>query len=71
MGLKCLGLVLASLGPELVNAVKFAIKHGYRSIDTAAIYGNEEAVGQAIREGVQEAGISRDDLFVTSKVWNG
>jgi diketogulonate reductase-like aldo/keto reductase len=57
-------------GPELVNAVKVAIKHGYRSIDTAAIYENEEGVGQGIREGLKEAGISREDLFVTSKVWN-
>jgi methylglyoxal/glyoxal reductase len=65
-----IGVFKVEEGHELVNAVKFAIKHGYRSIDTAAIYGNEEGVGQAIREGVQEAGISRDDLFVTSKVWN-
>ncbi|MCM3727252.1 aldo/keto reductase [Neobacillus cucumis] len=65
-----LGVFKIEEGPELVNAVKFAIKHGYRSIDTAAIYQNEEGVGQAIREGIKEAGISREDLFVTSKVWN-
>jgi methylglyoxal/glyoxal reductase len=65
-----IGVFKVEEGPELVNAVKFAIKHGYRSIDTAAIYGNEEGVGQAIREGLQETGISRDELFVTSKVWN-
>ncbi|WP_040205155.1 aldo/keto reductase [Neobacillus jeddahensis] len=65
-----IGVFKVEEGPELVNAVKFAIKHGYRSIDTAAIYGNEEGVGQAIREGIDEAGISREDLFVTSKVWN-
>jgi methylglyoxal/glyoxal reductase len=65
-----IGVFKVEEGPELVNAVKFAIKHGYRSIDTAAIYGNEEGVGQAIREGLQEIGISRDELFVTSKVWN-
>lgn len=46
------------------------MKHGYRSIDTAAIYENEEGVGQAIREGLDEVGISREELFVTSKVWN-
>ncbi|NRS52178.1 aldo/keto reductase, partial [Brevibacillus sp. HB2.2] len=57
-------------GPELENAVKTAIKHGYRSIDTAAIYGNEEGVGRGIREGLKEAGIFREELFVTSKVWN-
>jgi methylglyoxal/glyoxal reductase len=65
-----LGVFKVEIGPELVNAVKFAIKHGYRSIDTAAIYGNEEGVGQAIREAMTEYGIKREDLFITSKVWN-
>jgi methylglyoxal/glyoxal reductase len=65
-----LGVFKVEEGPELVNAVKFAIKHGYRSIDTAAIYENEEGVGQAIREGIKDAGIAREELFVTSKVWN-
>ncbi|MFB3170356.1 aldo/keto reductase [Neobacillus sp. 179-C4.2 HS] len=65
-----LGVFKVEEGPELVNAVKFAIKQGYRSIDTAAIYGNEEGVGQAIREAMTEYGIKRDELFITSKVWN-
>lgn len=65
-----IGVFKVEEGPELVEAVKTAIKHGYRSIDTAAIYGNEEGVGQGIREGLKEAGIAREDLFVTSKVWN-
>ncbi|HWO95358.1 MAG TPA: aldo/keto reductase [Bacillus sp. (in: firmicutes)] len=65
-----LGVFKVEEGPELINAVKSAIKHGYRSIDTAAIYENEEGVGQAIREAIEEIGISREDLFVTSKVWN-
>jgi methylglyoxal/glyoxal reductase len=65
-----LGVFKVEEGPELVNAVKFAIKHGYRSIDTAAIYGNEEGVGQAIREAITEYGIKREELFITSKVWN-
>ncbi len=65
-----LGVFKVEEGPELVNAVKVAIKHGYRSIDTAAIYGNEEGVGQGICEGLKEAGISRENVFVTSKVWN-
>ena len=65
-----LGVFKVEEGPELVNAVKTAIVKGYRSIDTAAIYGNEEGVGQGIREGLKEAGISREELFVTSKVWN-
>ncbi|MUG45884.1 aldo/keto reductase [Paenibacillus woosongensis] len=65
-----IGVFKVEEGPELVHAVKTAIKHGYRSVDTAAIYENEEGVGQGIREGMKEAGISREDLFVTSKVWN-
>lgn len=65
-----LGVFKVEEGPELISAVKFAIKHGYRSIDTAAIYENEVGVGQAIREGIKETGISREDLFITSKAWN-
>lgn len=65
-----IGVFKVEEGPELVNAIKFAIKHGYRSIDTAAIYENETSVGQAIKEGIKEAGISREELFITSKVWN-
>jgi methylglyoxal/glyoxal reductase len=65
-----LGVFKVEEGPELVDAVRTAIKHGYRSIDTAAIYGNEEGVGRGIREGMEEAGIDRSELFITSKVWN-
>lgn len=65
-----LGVFKVEEGPELVNAVKTAINHGYRSIDTASIYGNEQGVGEGIREGIKEAGIAREDLFITSKVWN-
>ena len=70
MPLLGLGTYLVEEGPELLNAVKFAIKHGYRSIDTAAVYQNEEGVGEAIREALKETGISREELFITSKVWN-
>jgi methylglyoxal/glyoxal reductase len=58
-----IGVFKVEEGPELVQAVKTAIVHGYRSIDTAAIYGNEEGVGQGIREGLKETGISREELF--------
>ncbi|MEW4308648.1 aldo/keto reductase [Rossellomorea marisflavi] len=51
---------------ETVNAVRIAIETGYRSVDTAAVYGNEEEVGQ----GVRDSGVNREDLFITSKVWN-
>lgn len=53
-------------GDEVKLAVRSAIETGYRSIDTAAAYGNEAGVGEAIRE----AGIDRDQLFITTKVWN-
>ncbi|GGA23382.1 aldo/keto reductase [Psychrobacillus lasiicapitis] len=65
-----LGVFKVEEGQELVDAVKTAIKHGYRSIDTAAIYGNESGVGQGIREAMEETGIARENLFITSKVWN-
>ena len=53
-------------GETAVNAVKAALEAGYRHIDTAAVYGNEESVGRAIAE----SGVRREDIFVTSKVWN-
>ncbi|WP_276788594.1 aldo/keto reductase [Bacillus sp. (in: firmicutes)] len=65
-----IGVFKVKEGAELVNAVKTALVHGYRSVDTAAIYGNEEGVGEGIRQGLQEAGLKREDIFVTSKVWN-
>lgn len=65
-----LGVFKVEEGQELVDAVKTAIKHGYRSIDTAAIYGNEAGVGQGILEAIEETGIAREELFITSKVWN-
>ncbi|WP_391560778.1 aldo/keto reductase [Robertmurraya sp.] len=65
-----LGVFKVEDGPELVHAIKTAIRHGYRSIDTASIYGNEAGVGEGIREGMKEGGITREDLFITSKVWN-
>src|SRR5699024_6628663 len=46
--------------------VEYAIKNGYRHIDTAATYGNEESVGR----GIKNSGVAREDLFVTTKLWN-
>lgn len=57
-------------GQTVVDSVKAAIRNGYRSIDTSAIYENEEGVGQGIKEGIAETGITREELFITSKVWN-
>ena len=51
---------------EAERVVRAAIENGYRHIDTAALYGNEEAVGTAIRS----CGLKREEIFVTSKVWN-
>lgn len=55
-----------SEGKAVVNAVKCALTTGYKHIDTAAVYGNEKGVGQAIKE----SGTDRKELFITSKVWN-
>ncbi|KAI5207002.1 aldehyde reductase [Aureobasidium subglaciale] len=52
------------------EAVSHAIKTGYRHIDAAAIYGNEIAVGKGIAEGLRKNGLSREDVWVTSKLWN-
>ncbi|WP_409370251.1 aldo/keto reductase [Lysinibacillus sp. 38-6] len=52
------------------DMVKNAIEVGYRSIDTAAIYGNEAGVGQGIKQALASTGLNREDLFITSKVWN-
>jgi 2,5-diketo-D-gluconate reductase A len=54
---------------ECERSVSEAIHAGYRLIDTAAAYGNEEAVGRAIKNAIESEGVSRDDLFVTTKVW--
>ena len=51
---------------KVMDSVLTALKAGYRSIDTAADYGNEEEVGKAIKE----CGIPRNELFITTKVWN-
>jgi 2,5-diketo-D-gluconate reductase A len=50
-------------GPECVDAVRWALELGYRHIDTAQAYGNEESVGRGLRE----SGVSRDDVFLTTK----
>ncbi len=61
-----LGVWQSKNGEEVINAVKAALNHGYRHIDTAAIYQNEVGVGQAIKE----SEVDREEVFVTSKVWN-
>ena len=61
-----LGVWQMAKGQETANAVLRALQVGYRHIDTAKIYGNEESVGEAIRK----SGIARDEIFVTTKLWN-
>ncbi|WP_033543878.1 aldo/keto reductase [Planococcus sp. CAU13] len=57
-------------GAETANCIRTAIANGYRSIDTAALYGNETGVGQGVYEALRETGLPRENLFITSKVWN-
>jgi diketogulonate reductase-like aldo/keto reductase len=61
-----LGVFQASSGDETRNAVKWALEAGYRHIDTARIYGNEADVGAALKK----SGVPREDVFVTTKLWN-
>ena len=60
------GVWRAEEGPETVNAVKAALANSYRLIDTAAFYKNEKSVGEAIAS----SDVPRDQIFVTTKVWN-
>lgn len=60
------GTYKATAGTEVEDALRTALDLGYRGIDTAALYNNEESIGRVIRE----SGIPREELFVTTKVWN-
>ena len=61
-----LGVFQTTEGQEVIQSVKWALGAGYRSIDTAMIYGNEKGVGQAIKE----SGVPREEIFLTTKLWN-
>jgi diketogulonate reductase-like aldo/keto reductase len=61
-----LGVHRAGSGSEVIAAIQCALQKGYRSIDTATYYQNEHRVGEAIAE----SGIPREEIFLTSKVWN-
>lgn len=54
---------------QCYNAVKTALQDGYRHIDTARGYENEESVGKAINDFIKESGVPRKDIFVTTKMW--
>lgn len=64
-----LGTFLSKPG-EIYQAIRWAIKIGYRHIDCASVYGNQAEIGQALHDAFNEDGIKRDELFITSKLWN-
>lgn len=55
---------------QVKDAVKYALSVGYRHIDCASVYGNETEVGEAIKESLDDPGLKREEIFVTSKLWN-
>jgi methylglyoxal/glyoxal reductase len=61
-----LGVYQTPIGETTLRAVRYALKIGYRHIDTAWLYGNEADVGRAVRE----SAIRREDIFITTKVWD-
>jgi methylglyoxal/glyoxal reductase len=61
-----LGVFQTKEGAEVESAVRAALESGYRLIDTAAAYGNEEGVGRAVKA----SGIPREEVFITTKLWN-
>ncbi|MCZ7610696.1 MAG: aldo/keto reductase [Ignavibacterium sp.] len=61
-----LGVYLTKSGSECINAIHWALEAGYRHIDTAKFYKNEKDVGEAIKN----SGINREEVFVTTKLWN-
>jgi len=64
-----LGTFRVENNDECREAVKHAIISGYRHIDTAQTYHNEEKIGQGIKEGLEATGLIREDLFITTKLW--
>ena len=63
------GTFLVEPGAAKALVVDAVLKHGYRHLDCAMIYGNEKTVGEAITE-ILAAGVSREELFITSKMWH-
>ena len=58
----------SSDGQEAYNAVYSALECGYRHIDTAKAYGNEESVGKAINDFISKNNVSREEVFITTKL---
>lgn len=69
--LEAIGLGTWKSGPkEVEHAVKYALENGYKHIDCAATYGNEKEVGNAFAEVFKKGKVKREDVWVTSKLWN-
>ncbi|KAL4712157.1 hypothetical protein ACJJTC_011018 [Scirpophaga incertulas] len=64
------GQRVQTTGDEVQKAVEWAIDAGYRHIDTAAIYSTETQVGKAVNNKIAEGVIKREDVFITTKLWN-
>lgn len=65
-----IGVGTYKLGDDTEAVVRRAIELGYRHIDTASLYGNEESVGKAINGAIAAGDVTREELFVTTKLWN-
>lgn len=55
---------------EVYSAIRWALKLGYTHFDCASVYNNEDAIGQAFQDAMKEDDLKREDIFVTSKLWN-
>ena len=67
-----IGLGTYNMNPEEAEKMTYeSIMHGYRHIDTAAVYKNEEAVGVGLKRAIKELNLNREDIFVTTKLWPG
>lgn len=71
LDMPCLGLgTWLSQPGEAGTAVRWAVEHGYRLIDCASIYDNEDEIGATLREIFRSGPVSRDEIWITSKLWN-
>lgn len=69
LGLGTYGHVETGDREKTYQAIRWAIEAGYRHIDTAFFYENEESIGKAIRDCISEGLVTREELFVTTKLW--
>ncbi|MHA1476729.1 MAG: aldo/keto reductase [Promethearchaeota archaeon] len=56
-------------GETIIDTIRLALSKGYRHIDTARIYGNEKGVGKGLKLSLEEQGLTREDVFITTKLW--